>query len=191
MVIPFLALSFLALSFVLYFKQSDPINFFINTVISIFSGIIYPVSVLPSSMQNISNRIPLTSQLNSARQILINNSFDDYIFSNLFYFHILFSVFFLFACIYVFNVAVYLVKKEVQLAHIDDQSLKISENITFESIDENIYIVNIDNGEYYKLSKSASLIWKVESGVDIKEIKIKLKSSFSNNDNIDSDVEEV
>tara|TARA_Y100000589_G_C27146269_1_gene626969 strand:+ start:67 stop:891 length:825 start_codon:yes stop_codon:yes gene_type:complete len=111
MVIPFLALSFLALSFVLYFKQSDPINFFINTVISIFSGIIYPVSVLPSSMQNISNHIPLTSQLNSARQILINNSFDDYIFSNLFYFHILFSVFFLFACIYVFNAAVYLVKK--------------------------------------------------------------------------------
>tara|TARA_B100001029_G_C14761021_1_gene285947 strand:+ start:305 stop:568 length:264 start_codon:yes stop_codon:yes gene_type:complete len=72
------------------------------------------------------------------------------------------------------------------------KSLKISENITFESIDENIYILNIDNGEYYKLSKSASLIWReVESGVDIKEIKIKLKSSFSNNDNIDSDVEEV
>ena len=72
------------------------------------------------------------------------------------------------------------------------KSLKISENITFESIDENIYILNIDNGEYYKLSKSASLIWReVESGVDIKEIKIKLKSSFSNNDNIDSDVEDV
>ena len=70
--------------------------------------------------------------------------------------------------------------------------LKISNNITFESIDENVYILNIDNGEYYKLSKSASLIWReVESGADMKEIKIKLKSSFSNNDNIDSDVEEV
>ena len=111
MIIPFLALSFLALSFVLYFKQSDPINFFINTVISIFSGIIYPISVLPIFMQNISNYIPLTSQLNSARQLLINNSFDDYIFSNLFYFHILFSVFFLFICLYVFNAVIYLVKK--------------------------------------------------------------------------------
>ena len=42
------------------------------------------------------------------------------------------------------------------------------------------------------LSKSASLIWReIESGVDIDEIKIKLKSSFSNNDSIDNDVEEV
>ena len=70
--------------------------------------------------------------------------------------------------------------------------LKISDNITFESIDENVYILNIDNGEYYKLSKSASLIWReIDAGSDIDEIKIKLKSKFSNNDDIENDVKEV
>ncbi len=111
MSIPFLALSFLALSFVLYFKQSDPINFLINIVISIFSGIIYPVSVLPAFMQNISNFIPLTSQLNSARLLLINNTFDQYIFSNLFFMHISFSILLLAICILVFNSTIHLVKK--------------------------------------------------------------------------------
>lgn len=111
MIIPFLALSFLALSFVLYFKQADPINFFINVVISIFSGIIYPVSVLPEIMQSISNFIPLTSQLNSARHVLINNSLDGYMFSDLFYIHILFSLIFLFVCISVFKISINLVKK--------------------------------------------------------------------------------
>ena len=70
--------------------------------------------------------------------------------------------------------------------------LKISDNITFESIDENVYILNIDNGEYYKLSKSASLIWReIDAGFDIDAIKIKLKSKFSNNDDIENDVEEA
>ena len=70
--------------------------------------------------------------------------------------------------------------------------LKISNNITFESIDENVYILNIDNGEYYKLSKSASLIWrKIDAGFDIDAIKTKLKSKFSNNDDIENDIEET
>ncbi len=73
-----------------------------------------------------------------------------------------------------------------------NKSLKISENVTFESIDKNVYILNVNNGEYYKLSKSASLIWTgLESGLDIEEIKIKLKSTFSNDDDIDNDVEEM
>ena len=111
MVIPFVALSFLALSFVLYFKQADPINLIINLIVSIFSGILYPVSVLPAFMQNISFFIPLTSQLNSARHLLINNSLDEYIFSNLFLIHLFFSVIFLFICLKVFNISINLVKK--------------------------------------------------------------------------------
>tara|TARA_B100000886_G_scaffold308285_1_gene241838 strand:+ start:1045 stop:1869 length:825 start_codon:yes stop_codon:yes gene_type:complete len=111
MIIPFLALSFLALSFVLYFKQADPINFFINTVVSIFSGIIYPVSVLPEFMQNISNIIPLTNQLNSVRHLLINNSLDQYIFSDLFFLHVFFSILFLFVCIKVFKITIFMAKK--------------------------------------------------------------------------------
>lgn len=109
--LPFVALSFLSLSFVLYFKQSDPVNFFINISISLLSGIIYPISVLPIFMQNISNYIPLTIQLNSVRHVLINNSLDDYIFSYLFFMHILVSIVFLFICMRVFNFVIYAVKK--------------------------------------------------------------------------------
>ena len=111
MIIPFMALSFLALSFVLYFKQADPINSFINLLVAIFSGILYPVSVLPSFMQNISYLIPLTSQLNSTRHVLIHNSLDEYIFSEIFYIHTLFSIFFLFICLKSFKVTINLVKK--------------------------------------------------------------------------------
>ncbi len=111
MIIPFLALSFLGLAFVLYFKQADPINIVINMVVSVFSGILYPVSVLPSFMQIISNFIPLTSQLNSARYVLINNSVDEYILSNLFFMHIFFSIVFLFCCLAIFQISIKSVKK--------------------------------------------------------------------------------
>ncbi len=111
MIIPFLALSFLALSFVLYFKQADPINFIINILISVFSGIMYPVSVLPGFMQSISNLIPLTSQLNSVRHVLINNSLDEYMFSNIFFMHIFFSIVSLCVCLVIFQISVRLVKK--------------------------------------------------------------------------------
>ena len=33
------------------------------------------------------------------------------------------------------------------------ECLKISQNVTYESIDENIYILNLDDGEYYMLIK--------------------------------------
>lgn len=112
MIIPFIALSFLALSFVLYFKQSDPINSLINLLVSIFSGILYPVSVLPKFMQDISFLIPLTSQLNSVRHLLVNNSVDEYIFSELFFMHILFSLLFLFICLKIFKITINLVKKK-------------------------------------------------------------------------------
>jgi ABC-2 type transport system permease protein len=101
----------LSVSFVLYFKQSDPINFFINIILSVFSGIIYPVTVLPLFMQNIANYIPLTKQLNSTRQVLINNFLDPYIYSNLFFMHLFLSIFFLLLCFYVFQISIYAVKK--------------------------------------------------------------------------------
>ena len=104
MIVPFMALSFIALSFVLYFKQADPINSFINLLL-------YPVSVLPTFMQDISYLIPLTSQLNSVRYVLINNSLDEYVFSGIFYMHTLFSNLFLFICLKFFKITINLVKR--------------------------------------------------------------------------------
>lgn len=112
MIIPFIALSFLAISFVLYFKQADPINALINLSVSIFSGILYPVSVLPTFMQDISYLIPLTSQLNSVRHVLINNSTDNYIFSDLFFTHSFFSLLLLFVCLKLFMITIKFVKRK-------------------------------------------------------------------------------
>ena len=72
------------------------------------------------------------------------------------------------------------------------KSFTIPENITFEFIDSNVYILDIDNGEYYKLSESASIIWKeIEKGFNIDNIKTRLKDLFDYDKNIDNDVDEV
>lgn len=115
MIIPFIGFSFLSISFILFFKQSDPINFFINIFVSIFSGIVYPISVLPVFMQTLSIFMPLTSQLQTLRHLLINGSFDEYIFSDLFYMHNLFSIFFLLISIKIFKITINLVIKRGSL----------------------------------------------------------------------------
>ena len=43
--VPFIGVALIAGCFILVFKQGDPINYFVNIIVSIFSGIIYPVSV--------------------------------------------------------------------------------------------------------------------------------------------------
>ena len=69
---------------------------------------------------------------------------------------------------------------------------KIPENITYESIDNNIYILNIENGKYFKLSDSASLIWnEIVKGICVEDIKTHLKFKFSDSDRIDDDVDET
>ena len=71
-------------------------------------------------------------------------------------------------------------------------SLKIPENITFEYIDKKAFVLNINNGEYYKLSESASIIFKeIQKGVDIENIKINIKALFAEHKNIDSDIDET
>lgn len=73
-----------------------------------------------------------------------------------------------------------------------NKSFKISEKITFESIDENIYILHIENGNYYKLSKTASLVWdEIEKGFCLKDIKINIKSYFGEFDRIGDDIDET
>jgi len=70
--------------------------------------------------------------------------------------------------------------------------LKISKNVTYESIDENIYILNLDDGEYYMLSRSASDIWKeIDKGIDVENLKIKFQSTFPDSKTIEDDIDEI
>lgn len=73
-----------------------------------------------------------------------------------------------------------------------NKSFKISEKITFEYIDENIYILHIENGNYYKLSNTASLIWEeIEKGSCPKDIKINIKSHFGEFDRMEDDIDDT
>lgn len=110
-IIPFVAISLLAGAFVIYFKQADPINFLANTFISIFSGIIYPVTVLPSWMQNISDFIPLTYQLKNLRMIILEKDFNPYGDLINQFLYLCFSLVFLVFAIYITSSILKLVKK--------------------------------------------------------------------------------
>ncbi len=69
----FLGIAFLSGAFVLVYKQADPTNYLINILISLFSGIIYPVTVLPGYLQAISEIIPATYSLDLLRSVIFNN----------------------------------------------------------------------------------------------------------------------
>tara|TARA_B100001057_G_scaffold62306_1_gene55770 strand:+ start:25 stop:825 length:801 start_codon:yes stop_codon:yes gene_type:complete len=66
----FIGIAFLSGAFVLIYKQTDPINYLTNTIISLFSGIVYPVSVLPDYFQIISKIIPATYSLELLRNLI-------------------------------------------------------------------------------------------------------------------------
>ena len=109
-ILPFIGVAFLSSAFVIYTKQTDPINSLINIIISIFAGVVYPVDVLPLWMQQFSNFIPLTFQLDIMRDILINNNFPYNIISELLL-STIYSICFLIICICISNLTITLSKK--------------------------------------------------------------------------------
>ena len=69
----FIGIAFLSCSFVLVYKQADPVNYFTNIIVTLLSGIIYPVSVLPESIIKLSEVIPSTHSLEIIRMIIFSN----------------------------------------------------------------------------------------------------------------------
>ena len=74
LVVPFIGIGLLAASYVILYKQGDPVVLLVNLVITVFSGTIYPVSVLPEFLTFISKVIPFTEGLDLIRKLIINNS---------------------------------------------------------------------------------------------------------------------
>ena len=75
-VMPFIGLSLVAASFVILYKQENPIIYFTGLTVFLFSGILFPTSVLPQILQSISNIIPVTHGLEMIRKILIFDSYE-------------------------------------------------------------------------------------------------------------------
>ena len=79
--ISFMGLSLIAASFVILYKQGDPINYITGLIIFLFSGVLFPVSVLPEVLQSISSFVPVTHGLEMMRKILIFDSHEFWSFS--------------------------------------------------------------------------------------------------------------
>ena len=71
--LPFIGIALICGAFVLCFKQNDPVFFLTNSIVTIFSGIVYPIEILPSFMQALSNVIPITLGLDLIRKLVITN----------------------------------------------------------------------------------------------------------------------
>ena len=73
-----------------------------------------------------------------------------------------------------------------------DTLYKINKSINFQKIDETIFILNIDDGEYYELSDSASYIWHlIIEEFSYNKILNELESSFEFDNNIKQDLDEL
>ena len=104
-----LGIAFISGAFVLVYKQTDPVNYLSNILISLFSGIIYPVSVLPNYLQVISEIIPATYSLELLRSLIFkkNQVFEIDLISGLFIPLIIVII-----SLVIFNFAITRVKKD-------------------------------------------------------------------------------
>lgn len=69
-----LGIGLFSAGYILLHKRGDPTTFLINGFSKFFSGIFFPVSVLPAGAQTISNLIPLSHALSAFRKILLENA---------------------------------------------------------------------------------------------------------------------
>ena len=71
MVVTIACLGIMAAGIVLVVKQGNPIDFVFNALSLIFSGVIFPYSVLPAALQLVSKALPLTYALHALRLALL------------------------------------------------------------------------------------------------------------------------
>lgn len=70
-IICFSSLGIISASFILIFKQGDPINWALGTASGLLGGVLYPVAILPAWLQNFSNILPITYSLRAIRHALL------------------------------------------------------------------------------------------------------------------------
>ena len=108
--ISFMGLSLIAASFVILYKQGDPINYFTGLIIFLFSGVLFPVSALPEVLKPISSFLPMTHSLEMMRKILIFDSCEHCSFSTVGY------LLFWSAILYCFGIII--LRKAIELSRV-------------------------------------------------------------------------
>ena len=69
-----LSYGILAASFTLVFKRGDPLTLLIAATAYVFSGVFFPIAIMPPFFQTISYLLPFTYALNALRRALIGGS---------------------------------------------------------------------------------------------------------------------
>ncbi len=72
--VPLFGVGLLSATFILVFKQGNPVGSLIAMTSALLGGVIYPVSVLPGWLVPFSNILPVTHGLEAIRQVLLNGA---------------------------------------------------------------------------------------------------------------------
>ncbi|MCX7944586.1 MAG: ABC transporter permease [Deltaproteobacteria bacterium] len=73
-VIAFSSMGVLSAGFVLMFKRGDPISIIYSTLSYLFSGVYFPISLLPIPLRFFSNLLPMTHALEGLRKSLLTET---------------------------------------------------------------------------------------------------------------------
>jgi len=73
MMVTIACLGIIAAGIVLVVKQGNPVEFVFNIVSLVFSGVIFPYTVLPAALQTVSQMLPLTYALHALRLALLQD----------------------------------------------------------------------------------------------------------------------
>ncbi|MDD5195863.1 MAG: ABC transporter permease, partial [Candidatus Omnitrophica bacterium] len=68
----FSSIGIMSAGFILIFKRSEPIGWFISSLTGLLGGVYFPVEVLPPKLQAISYALPITYSLRSLRHALLS-----------------------------------------------------------------------------------------------------------------------
>jgi len=68
----FSSLGIMSAGFILIFKRSEPVGWFIGTLTGLFGGVYFPVEILPLKLQFVSYFLPVTYSLRALRHALLN-----------------------------------------------------------------------------------------------------------------------
>lgn len=71
---PFFGLGLISASFIIVFKQGNPIGGLMTMLSGLLGGVMYPVTVLPDWLKPFSLILPITHGLEAIRQITLNNA---------------------------------------------------------------------------------------------------------------------
>jgi ABC-2 type transport system permease protein len=115
-ILAFSSLGILSASFIMVYKEGDPINWILSSLSSLLGGVFFPISVMPLWLQKFSYLLPITYSLNAMRLAILKGLSPFQLTSDILPL-IVFSVIFIPLSIISFNFAVKKAKVNGTLAH--------------------------------------------------------------------------